>query len=216
MDTLASLRGIAYVLGIERDLFAMGLTILICGLVLFPGVHLVVARRNLRASLIARLGEVPYKALFSLISAIGVGLIVWGFARYRATEWIDVWHPPGWTRHVAVTLMLPAVILFVASYLRGRIYLAVKHPMLAGTKLWSLAHLIANGDLGGILIFGSLLVWAAIDRISLKYRSDPGAPPIPVGSWRSDVLAIVVGLLIYLALGFVFHPLVIGLPVFAR
>lgn len=163
----------------------MGFFLLILGLVLFIGAHLFVTRRDARGRLIARIGEGAYKGLFSLVSAIGVGLIVWGFGRYRAHEWIDVWSPPPWTRHVTITLMLFSMILFVASYIRGRIYTTVKHPMLAGTKLWALGHLIANGDLGSILLFGSFFGWAAVDRVSLKFRTDPGAPPIPIGTWRS-------------------------------
>lgn len=194
----------------------MGLFILIGGLVVFLGTHLVVTMRDVRAGLIARIGEGTYKALFSILAALGLGLIAWGFARYRATEWIDIWYPPAWTRHVTIGLMLPSIILMVAGYIRGRIYATLKHPFLAGVKLWAAAHLIANGDLGSILLFGSVLAFAVIDRISLKSRRDPGAPPIPVGTWRSDVLAVVVGVLVYLALGFVFHPLVIGVPVFAK
>ncbi len=109
--------------------------------------------------------------------------------------------------------MLPSVILVVASYLRGRIYTTLKHPMLAGVKLWAFSHLLANGDLGSIILFGSILAWAVYDRISLKRRTDPGAPPIPVGGAGNDVLAVVVGLIAYAALVYVFHPLVIGVPV---
>jgi NnrU protein len=96
----------------------------------------------------------------------------------------------------------------------GHIKRALKHPMLAGVKLWALAHLIANGDLGSIILFGSVLAWAVYDRVSLKHRTDPGAPPIPMGGWRNDAIAVVVGVLVYLALGFLFHPIVIGVPAF--
>jgi uncharacterized membrane protein len=140
-------------------------------------------------------------------------LIVWGFAHYRATGWIDVWYPPKAMKHIAVTLMLFAVILVVASYIRGRIYSTLKHPMLAGVKLWALAHLLANGDLGSIILFGSFLAWAVFDRISLKHRSDAGAPPIPVGGIRNDLVAVAVGIVAYLGLAFAFHPYVIGVPV---
>ena len=92
-----------------------------------------------------------------------------------------VWYPPAWTRHVTVALVWPAIICFYAAYSPGRIKTALKHPMLVGTKLWALAHLISNGDLGSIILFGSILGWAVFDRISLKRRTDPGAPPIPVG-----------------------------------
>ncbi|MBS0528701.1 MAG: NnrU family protein [Proteobacteria bacterium] len=192
----------------------MGLLVMTAGLGLFLGVHLVTTRRDLRARLIARFGEGGYKGGYALISAIGLALIVWGFAHYRATGWIDVWHPPRMMKHIAEALMLPAVILVVASYIRGRIYARLKHPMLAGVKLWALAHLLANGDLGSIVLFGSFLAWAVIDRISLKHRSDAGAPPIPVDGARNDVIAIVVGVVAYLALGGLFHPYVIGVPVF--
>ena len=192
----------------------MGLTIMVAGLVLFLGIHLVTTRRDLRARLIASWGEGSYKIGFSLVSAIGLALIVWGFATYRATGWIDVWSPPRMMRHITEALMLPAVILVVASYIRGRIYATLKHPMLAGVKLWAFAHLLANGDLGSIILFGSVLAWAVIDRISLKHRADAGAPPIPVDGVRNDVIAVVVGVVAYLALGGLFHPYVIGVPVF--
>ena len=109
--------------------------------------------------------------------------------------------------------MLPAVILVVASYIRGRIYITLKHPMLAGIKLWAAAHLLANGDLGSIILFGSFLGWAVFDRISLKHRTDAGGPPIPVGGPTNDLIAIAVGVIAYLALAFAFHPAVIGVPV---
>ena len=192
----------------------MGLTIMIVGLVLFLGAHVFVTRREQRGQAIARWGEGPYKLAFSLVSALGLALIVYGFARYRASGWIDLWTPPTWTRHVAVGLMLPAVVLIVAAYVPGHIKTTLKHPMLAGVKLWALAHLIANGDLGSIILFGSILAWAVYDRISLKHRTDAGGPPIPVGGWRNDVIAVVVGVLVYLALGFIFHPFVIGVPAF--
>jgi uncharacterized membrane protein len=192
----------------------MGLSVMILGLVLFLGIHLFITRRDARADLIARIGEGGYKIAFSLVSLVGLVLIVWGYANYRATGWIDVWYPPVWIKHLTILLMLPAVIMIAASYIRGRIYTTLKHPMLAGIKLWALSHLIANGDLGSIILFGSFLAWAVIDRISLKRRPDSGAPPIPVGGVANDAIAVGVGVVAYLALGFAFHPVVIGVPVF--
>jgi len=191
----------------------MGLLILIIGLVLFLGIHTLTTLRAARAAAIARLGEGGYKILYLVVSLAGIALIVWGFGVYRTTGWIDVWYPPKAMRHLALALMLPAVIMVVASYIRGRIYTTLKHPMLAGVKLWALAHLLANGDLGSIILFGSVLAWAVYDRISLKRRADAGAPPIPVGGPLNDVIAVIVGLVVYLALVFAFHPLVIGVPV---
>src|ERR1700686_2069856 len=192
----------------------VGLLVMILGLVLFLGVHTLTTQRELRARVITSTGEAGYKIGYALVSLLGLVLIVWGFAHYRATGWIDVWHPPTWTKHITVALMLPAVILVVASYIRGRIYTVLKHPMLAGVKLWAAAHLIANGDLGSIILFGSLLGWAVFDRISLKGRAVPGAPPIPVGGLGNDLIAVAVGIVAYLALAFAFHPVVIGVPVF--
>src|SRR5579864_976142 len=187
----------------------MGLAVMILGLVIFLGVHVLPTRRELRAQTIAALGEGGYKIGYTLVSLTGIVLIVWGFAHYRATGWIDVWDPPKALRHITVALMLPAVILVVAAYIRGRIYPSLKHPMLAGVKLWAAAHLLANGDLGSIILFGSFLAWAVFDRISLKRRADPGAPPIPVGGPGNDLIAVAVGVIAYLALAFAFHPVVI-------
>lgn len=191
----------------------MGLIVMIAGLVVFLGVHLLTTRRALRASLIARYGEGLYKIAYSVVAAVGLALIVYGFARYRMTGWIDVWYPPKGMRHLALALMLPAVILVVASYLRGNIWRKLKHPMLAGVKLWAVAHLLANGDLGSIILFGSVLAWAVYDRITLKHREDAGGPPIPAGGIGNDGLAVVVGGVAYVALVFAFHPAVIGVPV---
>ena len=181
---------------------------------MFLGVHILTAQRGLRARLVGVTGEGTYKILYSVVSLAGLLLIAYGFGRYRATGWVDVWSPPAFMKHITIGLMLPAVILVAASYLRGRIYATLKHPMLAGVKLWAFAHLLTNGDLGSIILFGSFLAWAVYDRISLKRRTDPGAPPIPVGGMTNDALAIVVGVVAYLALGFVFHPAVIGVAVF--
>ncbi|MGA2999035.1 NnrU family protein [Bradyrhizobium sp.] len=197
----------------------MGLAVMILGLVLFLGIHTVPSQRELRASVIAAMSEGGYKLVYALISLLGIALIAWGFAHYRAAGMIDVWEglvPSkllAILKHITLALMLPAVILVVAAFMRGHIYTALKHPMLAGVKLWAVAHLLANGDLGSIILFGSFLGWAVFDRISLKRRSDAGGPPIPVGGWGNDVIAVAVGIVVYLALAFAFHPVVIGVPV---
>ena len=191
----------------------MGLLVMILGLMLFFAAHVFTTKREARAQAIARLGEGTYKIFYALVSIAGLALIIWGFAHYRATGWIDVWYPPTAFKHITVALMLPAVIMVVASYIRGRIYTTLKHPMLTGIKLWAAAHLLANGDLGSIILFGSFLAWAVYDRISLKSRTDAGAPPIPVGGPGNDLIAVAVGIVAYLALAFAFHPVVIGVPV---
>ena len=192
----------------------MGLAIMILGLAAFLGGHAVATFRAERAAMVARIGEGPYKGLFALVALAGIALVSYGFGQYRDAGLIELWHPPAWTRHVTVALMWPAVICVVAAYIRGDIQRVLKHPMLVGVKLWALAHLIANGDLGGIVLFGSILAWAVLDRITLKRRSDPGAPAIPSGGRRNDIIAVVVGTLVYLGLGFWFHPYLIGLRVF--
>jgi uncharacterized membrane protein len=190
--------------------------LLLVGLAAFIGAHVFVTLRAQRAAVIARFGELPYKAIMGLVSFVGLILIGYGFAQYRATGDIIIWNPPAWTRHVTVALMWPATVCVVASYCRGNIWRKLKHPMLVGVKTWALAHLISNGDLGSIVLFGAILGWAVYDRITLKRRTDPGAPPIPVRGGRNDVIAVVVGTLLYLALGFWFHPYVVGVPAFAR
>jgi uncharacterized membrane protein len=192
----------------------MGLAVEILGLVILFGAHVFVTMRDRRASLIAKIGAWPYRGLFSLISIAGIVLIGYGFASYRAAGLITIWSPPGWTRHIVEALMWPASILLVAAYIPGNIKRRLKHPLLVAVKIWAFAHLCANGDLGGMILFGSVLAWAVYDRITLKRRADAGAPPIPVGGPINDLIAIIVGTIVYFALGFVFHPVVIGVPAF--
>src|SRR5438128_393105 len=192
----------------------MGLAILVLGLVAFLVAHGVVALRAARAALIKRIGESTYEGLMSLVSLAGLILIGYGFGQYRATGWIDVWSPPPWTYYVTQLLMWPASICVVAAYSRGNIWRTLKHPMLVGVKTWAIAHLISNGDLGSIVLFASFLAWAAYDRLTLKRRSGPGAPPIPIGGHRNDMIALVAGTIVYRALGFAFRPIVVGVAVF--
>lgn len=192
----------------------MGLALLIAGLAVFLAPHVFTTFREQRQDVIARFGENAYKIVYSLVSFAGLMLISYGYSQYRASGWINVWYPPAWTRHVAVLLVWPAIICLVATYSPGRIKTVLKHPTLVGLKLWALAHLIANGDLGSMALFGGLLAYAVFDRISLKRRTDPGAPPIPVGGLKNDVIAVVGGTVLYVLLGWWFHPYVIGVPAF--
>jgi uncharacterized membrane protein len=194
----------------------MGLAVLVLGLILFLGPHVFVTMRPQRDAAVKRLGEWPYKGLFAVVSIIGLFVAGKGFGMYRDAGEIVVWSPPQLMRYVTQLLVWPACICVAAAYLPGDIKVKLKHPMLVGVKLWAVAHLFSNGDLGGIILFGSVLAWAVYDRISLKRRSDPGAPPIPLGGRRNDIAAIIVGTILYLALGLVFHPLVVHLPVFGR
>ncbi|MBZ6076889.1 NnrU family protein [Microvirga puerhi] len=192
------------------------MTLLVLGLIVFLGTHAFSMARKARADVIAKIGEGPYKGLYSLLSLIGIVLIAIGFGRYRAAGYIPVWDPPIWTRHLALLLVWLAFMAVAAAYLPGRIKRRLKHPMLAGVKLWAFAHLLANGDLGSILLFGSILVWAVLARISAKYRDvavEHGAPRDGLHDNRNDALAIVIGTVAYLVFVIWLHPLLIGVPV---
>jgi uncharacterized membrane protein len=171
--------------------------LLIAGLVLFIGVHsVVIVAPTLRAGTIHALGEGAWKGMYALVSLAGFVLICYGFGLARQAP-VVLYSPPAWLRYVAVILMLPAFPLFIAAYLPGRIKTAAKHPMLASVKFWAFAHLLTNGMLADVLLFGGFLAWAVADRISLKRRSTPRAPPsAPPGRWN-DAIAVVLGLAIY-------------------
>jgi uncharacterized membrane protein len=192
----------------------MGLLVLVLGLILFLGAHVFVTMRPQRAAAVKQLGEGPYKGLFSVVSLAGLYVAGKGFGMYDAAGPLVLWTVPAWTWHITETLMLLACIFVAAAYLRGNIHRVLKHPMLVGVKTWAVAHLLVNGDVGGIILFGSVLAWAVYDRITLKHRSDPGALAIPEGGWKNDIAAVVAGIILFLALGFVFHPVVVGRHVF--
>ena len=188
------------------------MTLLIVGLVVFLGIHTLTTLRAPRAALVSGLGEGPYKGLYSLISAVGLVLIVWGFGVYRNTSYHQLWNPPPWLHPVALVLMCPAFVALAAAYSPvGRIKATLRHPMLVGVKTWALAHLLVNGDLGGIVLFGSLLLWSGYDRATLKRRGDLGPGPV-AGFTSGDLIAIVAGSVAYIAMYWL-HPLVIGVAI---
>jgi uncharacterized membrane protein len=191
---------------------AMGLGVLIVGLAIFIANHVFVTFRDARARAIARLGLGGYRALFSIVSIIGLVLIIYGYGHYRVNP-IEVWSPPAFMRHITIGLMLIAVILLTAYFVPSHIKAKAKHPMLASVKTWAFAHLLSNGDLGSILLFGSFLAWGVYARIAAKRRTDYVVPVAPAG-WGNDAIVVVLGIVIFLALGYVFHPVVIGVPVF--
>jgi uncharacterized membrane protein len=193
----------------------MGFLILVLGLIVFFAAHTFVTLRGARARLMAQMGQNSYRAIFAIIAIIGLALIIWGYGEYRAHEWVQIWSPPAFMRHITVGLMLFAVIFITAAFIPSHIKMKLKHPMLASIKTWALAHLLSNGDLGSIILFGSFLLWGIYARIAAKRRGDLGATTAPAG-WTNDVIVVVVGIVIYLLLGFYFHPYVIGMPVFGR
>ena len=177
------------------------MSILILGLVLFLGIHIFTTLRGARASVIGRVGEGAYKGLYSLIAAIGLVLIIWGFSRYRDAGYTQVWNPPFAIFHpIALVLLWFAFVALAATYSPpSRIKSILRHPMLVAVKAWALSHLLVNGDLGSLLLFGSLLVWAIYDRIALKRRGDSGAPPVS-SFGRNDAIVIVIGTVAYFAI----------------
>lgn len=189
--------------------------LLIAGLAFFVTIHLVPTSPDLRRTLTARLGENGYKGLFSLVSLAGLALIVIGFDRTQdllGSENPILWDPPVWTRHIAFLLMIPALILLVAAYVPSRIRTAAKHPMLAAVKLWALSHLLANGDLASMLMFGTFLGWAVYDRISVKKRGAAGPLGTAKGGLGGDLVAVGAGLGAWAFLMFGGHYLLFGMP----
>jgi uncharacterized membrane protein len=186
--------------------------ILILGIVLFLGAHSFTTFRGARARLIARLGEGPFKGLYSLVALAGFILIVWGFHIYRAEGLVPLWTPPAWIRHLTIALMWFAfVALACSNKAPSRIRGWLRHPMLVAVKIWALAHLLANGDLGGMVLFGSFLAWAVYDRIAVKRRGDAGAPR-QLSFTRADAISLAIGTVTYVAMIFL-HPVLIGVPV---
>ena len=195
----------------------MGLGILIVGLAVFLATHVFVSFREARARVIERVGLSLYRTLFAIVSLVGLALIIWGYAQYRAHDLIQLWSPPAFMRHITIGLVFFAAIFIVAAFFPSHIKTRLKHPMLAGVKAWALAHLLSNGDLGSVLLFGTFLAWGVYARIAAKRRGDIGAAATPApDGWTGDVIVVALGTAIFLALGFWFHPYVIGVPVFGR
>lgn len=187
------------------------MVMMLFGLVVFLGIHLVTTVKGLRASLIGTLGEGPYKGFYSLLAASGLLLTAYGYALWRASGPMQVWNPPVGMRHLTLLLMLFAAIAIVAAYVPSHVKAWLKHPMLVGVKTWAVAHLLANGDIASIVLFGAVLAWAVFDRISVKRRNLP--VPVAPKNWAGDALVIGGGLVLYLALAYLFHPYVVGVPV---
>lgn len=185
------------------------MSVLITGLLLFLGVHSVsIVNAPWRDRVSARLGEPVWQGGYALVALAGFALIVWGYGLARAAP-VVLYTPPVALRHVALLLMVGVFPLLLAAYLPGRIQTATRHPMLLGTKVWALAHLLANGSLADVVLFGSFLAWAVADRISLKRRTPRPVPGAPPGK-ANDVIAIIGGLGLYLAFLLWLHPLLFG------
>jgi uncharacterized membrane protein len=189
---------------------------LIAGLVIFLGLHSSrVFAEGFRQSIISKRGENAWKGIYSILSIVGFVLIIYGYGDSRLAP-ITLWNPPVWTRHVAGLLMLVAFIFLAAAYVpKNPIKARVGHPMLIGTKVWAGAHLLANGNVGDVLLFGGFLVWAVLCFRTSKKRDRAEGKTYPPGSAMALVTTIVVGIVLWAAFAFYLHAAWIGVRPFA-
>ncbi|HEX7971762.1 MAG TPA: NnrU family protein [Thiobacillus sp.] len=191
------------------------MNVLLLGLVVFFGVHSVsIVNDPWRDRMAAKMGEWTWKGGYALVSIIGFVLIVWGYGLARH-EPVVLYTPPGWLRPVALVLLVPVFPLLLATYLPGRIQAAARHPMLVAIKLWAVAHLLANGTLADVLLFGAFLVWAVLDRVSMKHRAQRPIPGVPQ-TRANDLIAVAGGLSLYAAFVLWLHGWLIGVPLVER
>lgn len=191
------------------------MAILILGLVLFLGTHSIdLFARQWRNSTVNRLGLTPWKLIFSLISVVGLVLIVWGYGMAR-TDPTWLWQSPVWTRHLAALLTLPAFILLVATYVPGNgIKAKLGHPMVLAVKLWAFAHLLSNGTLADVFLFGSFLVWAIVAFAKMRRRDRAEGVVRAKGGAMGSIAAVVLGVVLWAAFAMFLHQLLIGVRPF--
>ena len=183
------------------------------GLIVFLGIHSIsIVAPNFRDGLAARIGAGPWRGIYSLISVIGLVLVIWGYGLARR-EPVVLYSPPYWTHYVTAVLMLPVFPFIFAPYLPGRIKAVLKHPMLVAVKLWAVAHLLTNGEARSLVLFGGLLAWAVLEVIFINRRDGARIKPPRVGLLRTTISALI-GLLVTGLLVFV-HPWLSGMPVIA-
>jgi len=186
---------------------------LLLGLVLFLGIHLIrVLVPDMRINTIAKIGEGSWKGIYSLVSIIGIVFISLGFTDVKL-GYDELYDPPSFLKHIAMLLILISFILMAAGSLKaGYIKVAVNHPMLVAVKTWAFSHLLVNGDMASVLLFGSLLIWAVITLISTKRRG--GRPP-EASSYMPDIISVVIGSVVFFIFAYYLHPWLIGVSVFA-
>ena len=188
---------------------------LILGLVFFLGVHSVrVVADDWRTAQIARIGEGPWKGLYSLASLVGLALIIWGYGQARLDP-VLLWIPPLWTRYLAAPLTLLSFVLVTAAYVPGtRIKAWLGSPMVLGVKLWAFAHLMANGTLAAAVLFGSFLLWAVVVFASERKRDRAAGVVYPKGSLARDAVAAAIGIAAWVLFAFWLHGWWIGVRPF--
>jgi len=187
------------------------MSLLILGLIVFLGAHSVrIFADSWRAAQIARIGERPWKGLYSLVSVAGFVLLIWGYGRARGAT-VVLWQPPFWTHYLAALFVLIAFVLVAAAYVRGtHIKSALHHPMILGVKSWAFGHLIANGTLAGVVLFGSFLVWAIVDFAASRRRDRVAGTVYPAGTAAGDAIAIAIGVAAWAVFTFYLHERWIG------
>lgn len=184
------------------------------GLVLFFGMHSIsIVALPLRDKLAVK-SELGWKLIYGVVSLVGLILIARGYAELRLAPTI-LYVAPVWLYHVAAILLLPAFVLFLAPYFPGRISTATKHPQLVAVKLWAVSHLLVNGTSADMLLFGSFLLWAVADRISMNRRATRAVPAMPA-SKTNDVVVVVLGLSVYVATVLWFHEMLFGIRPFVQ
>ena len=183
------------------------MTLLVAGLALFIAVHLIQTVVPLRAALVARLGANAYRGVYSLVALAGLVLVVWGFMRAPLEP---LYAPPAWGRQAAMFAVPIALVLFAAANMPTHIRAVLKHPMLLGLLLWSLAHLLSNGDLRSVVLFGSFAGYAVLDLVSVAARGK--RPPDEAPRLAMDGAALVAGLIAAGLLAY-FHAALFGVPV---
>lgn len=169
---------------------------LLAGMAVFFGVHSIsIVAPAWRDRMVARLGEPAWKGMYAIASVVGFILMIRGYSHAKLDPTI-VYEPAYWLRHLAAIVMVPVFPLLLSTYFPGRIKAAAQHPMLAATKLWAAAHLLANGMLPDVLLFGGFLAWAIVDRISLKHRPVRPIKVLPERRYN-DLVAVVAGFALY-------------------
>lgn len=188
---------------------------LVLGLVIFLGVHSVrMVADDWRTRTRARMGELAYKGVYSLVSALGLGLVIWGFGLARETP-VMLWMPPRGMRHAAALLTLLSFVLLAAAYVPGNAIRArFHHPMLLGVKTWALGHLLANGSIAHLVLFGAFLAWSVLCFIAARRRDRVLGTVYAPGNTASTVLTVVLGVLGWALFAFVLHGLLIGMRPF--
>ena len=188
---------------------------LILGLVLFLGAHSVrIVADDWRSAQIARRGEAAWKGIYTLLSIAGLALVAWGYGQARMAP-VVLWQPPLWTRHAASLFMLVSFVLLAAAYVpRNAIKARLHHPMVAGVKLWAFAHLLANGTLADVVLFGSFLVWAVLSFRAGRARDRAAGTVYAPGSAAGTVAAVAAGVAAWAAFALWLHAWLIGVRPF--